>query len=67
MCGRLDDKAWDKVWDNGHPKNVRYGMQTIDVAPAHAVIADIVSPSDRPTNNALVVGNRYKEDSGCEN
>jgi len=45
---------WDKVWDNGHPKNVRHGMQTIDVAPAHAVIADIISPSDRSTNNALV-------------
>ena len=29
-------------------------MQTIDVAPAHGVIADLVSPSDRPTNNALV-------------
>ncbi|ACA85709.1 multicopper oxidase domain-containing protein [Shewanella woodyi] len=45
---------WDKVWDNGHPKNIRHGIQTIDVAPAHAIIADIVSPSDRPTNNALV-------------
>ncbi|PCH97974.1 MAG: nitrite reductase [Gammaproteobacteria bacterium] len=45
---------WDRVWDNGHPKNVRYGMQTVDVAPAHAVIVDIISPSDRSTNNALV-------------
>ena len=45
---------WDKVWDNGHPKNLRHGLQTIDVAPAHGVIADIVSPSDRDTNNALV-------------
>ena len=45
---------WDKVWDNGNPKNIRHGMQTIDVAPAHGVIADLVSPSDRPTNNALV-------------
>ena len=45
---------WDKVWDNGHPKNLRHGIQTIDVAPAHGVIADLVSPDDRPTNNALV-------------
>ena len=45
---------WDKVWDNGNPKNIRHGIQTIDVAPAHGVIADIVSPADRPTNNALV-------------
>lgn len=45
---------WDRVWDNGNPKNVLYGMQTMSVAPAHGVVLDIVTPSDRPTNNALV-------------
>ncbi|PHZ84700.1 multicopper oxidase domain-containing protein [Paremcibacter congregatus] len=45
---------WDRVWDNGNPKNVSYGMQTYDVAPAHAVTLDLISPGDRPTNNALV-------------
>ncbi|NMH66649.1 multicopper oxidase domain-containing protein [Shewanella salipaludis] len=45
---------WDKVWDNGNPKNVRYGMQTINVAPAHGVIADLISPEGRSSNNALV-------------
>lgn len=45
---------WDRVWDNGNPKNVLYGMQTMQVPPAHGVVLDIVSPSDRPTNNALV-------------
>lgn len=45
---------WDKVWDNGNPKNIRYGMQTVEVPPAHAVTVDIVPPADRPTNNAIV-------------
>lgn len=45
---------WDKVWDNGNPKNVRYGMQTVDVPPAHGMIFDIVSPKGKATNNALV-------------
>lgn len=45
---------WDRVWDNGNPKNVMYGIQTYSVAPAHAVTFDIVSPKDRATNNALV-------------
>jgi nitrite reductase (NO-forming) len=45
---------WDRVWDNGNPKNVLWGMQTMQVPPAHGVILDIISPKDRPTNNALV-------------
>jgi len=45
---------WDRVWDNGNPKNVRYGLQTVEVPPAHGMVFDIVPPADRPTNNALV-------------
>lgn len=45
---------WDRVWDNGNPKNVLWGMQTMQVPPAHGVVLDIISPKDRPTNNALV-------------
>lgn len=45
---------WDRVWDNGNPKNVKYGLQTVEVAPAHGMVFDLVPPSDRPTNNALV-------------
>ena len=45
---------WDRVWDNGHPKNVRYGMQTVEIGPAHGMILDMVPPDDRPTNNAIV-------------
>jgi nitrite reductase (NO-forming) len=45
---------WDRVWDNGHPKNVSYGLQTVDVAPAHGVVLDLVPPGDRATNNAIV-------------
>lgn len=45
---------WDRVWDNGHPLNVSYGMQTVEIGPAHGMILDMVPPSDRPTNNAIV-------------
>ncbi len=45
---------WDRVWDNGHPKNIRYGMQTVEIGPAHGMILDIVPPEGRATNNAIV-------------
>lgn len=45
---------WERVWDNGNPKNVSWGLQTAEVAPAHGMIFDIVSPKDRATNNAIV-------------
>jgi len=45
---------WDRVWDNGNPKNVSYGLQTVEVPPAHGMIFDIVPPADRATNNAIV-------------
>ena len=45
---------WDRVFINGNPKNVLYGVQTYNVAVAEADAFDIVSPADRPTNNAIV-------------
>lgn len=45
---------WDRVWDNGNPKNLRYSLQTAEVPPAHAMTFDIVPPADRATNNAIV-------------
>ena len=45
---------WDRVWDNGNPKNISYGMQTVEIGPAHGMILDMVPPADRPTNNAIV-------------
>lgn len=45
---------WDRVWDNGHPKNVSYGMQTVDIAPAHAMVVDMIPPAGRDSNNAIV-------------
>lgn len=45
---------WERVWDNGNPKNVRYSLQTVEVPPAHGMTFDIVPPADRPTNNAIV-------------
>jgi len=45
---------WDRVYENGNPKNTRYGMQTVDIAPAYALTVDLISPKDRPTNNAIV-------------
>ncbi len=45
---------WERVWDNGNPKNVLHSMQTVEVPPAHAMTFDIVPPADRPTNNVIV-------------
>lgn len=45
---------WERVYQNGNPKNVLYGMATYNVAVSEASTFDIVSPSDRPTNNAIV-------------
>lgn len=45
---------WDRVYENGNPKNTRYGMQTVNIAPAYALTVDLISPKDRPTNNAIV-------------
>jgi nitrite reductase (NO-forming) len=45
---------WEQVWDNGNPRNIAHGIQTVEVAPAHGIVADIVSPADWETNNALV-------------
>lgn len=45
---------WDRVYDNGNPQNVSYGMQTFNIPPAHAVTVDLISPKDRATNNAIV-------------
>jgi nitrite reductase (NO-forming) len=45
---------WDRVYVNGNPNNVIYGVQTYNVAVAEADAFDIVSPADRATNNAIV-------------
>lgn len=45
---------WEQVWDNGNPKNLSWGLQTVEVPPAHGVTLDIISPKDRDSNNALV-------------
>jgi nitrite reductase (NO-forming) len=45
---------WDRVYINGNPKNTLYGIQTYNVAVAEGDTFDLVSPSDRPTNNAIV-------------
>lgn len=45
---------WDRVWENGNPKNVLHGMQTVNIPAAHGLAVDLVSPADRATNNAIV-------------
>jgi len=45
---------WDRVYINGSPRNVLYDIQTYNVAVAEADTFDLVSPADRPTNNAIV-------------
>ena len=45
---------WDRVYLNGNPKNTLYDMATYGVAVSEALSVDIVSPADKPTNNAIV-------------
>lgn len=45
---------WDKVYVNGNPENVLEDMATYNVAVSEAGAFDIVSPADKPTNNAIV-------------
>jgi len=45
---------WDRVYLNGSPKNIIYDMATYGVAVSEGLSADIVSPADKPTNNAIV-------------
>ena len=46
--------VWDRVNPPGDPKNVPYGTATYRMGVSEAVSPDIVSPQDRPTNNAIV-------------
>ena len=45
---------WERVYPNGNPKNVLYGLATYSVGVSEATVFDLVSPKDKPTNNALV-------------
>jgi len=45
---------WERVYLNGNPKNVIYGMATYNVAVSEALTFDIRPPADRTSNNALV-------------
>ena len=45
---------WDRVYINGNPKNMLTDIATYNVAVSEASIFDIVSPADKPTNNAIV-------------
>jgi len=45
---------WDRVWDNGNPKNISHGLQTVEIAPAHGMILDLIPPEGRASNNAIV-------------
>lgn len=46
--------VWARVYPNGNPKNVIYGMQTYNVAVSEADTFDIYSPADRTTHHAYV-------------
>lgn len=45
---------WDRVYDQGNPKNVLNGVQTFLIPPASGAIFDLIPPADRATNNAIV-------------
>lgn len=45
---------WERVYDNGNPKNIAWGVQTVEVPPAHGIVVDMIPPAGRASNNALV-------------
>ncbi|WP_417567536.1 multicopper oxidase domain-containing protein [Marinobacter sp.] len=45
---------WERVYNSGHPFNLEKGIQTYLVPAASGATLDLVSPSDRDTNNAIV-------------
>ena len=45
---------WERVYDNGNPKNIAWGIQTVEVPPAHGIVVDMIPPAGRASNNALV-------------
>lgn len=45
---------WDRVYINGNPDNTLKDIATYNVAVSEASTFDIVSPADKPTNNAIV-------------
>lgn len=45
---------WDRVYDQGNPRNVTHGAQTFSIPPASAATFDLVTPAGRASNNAIV-------------
>lgn len=45
---------WERVYANGNPRNVVYGMATYQLGVSEAATFDIVSPADRASNYAIV-------------
>jgi len=45
---------WDRIYVNGNPRNILYGVQTYGVPVGGASTFDLVSPANRDTNNALL-------------
>ncbi len=45
---------WDRVYDHGNPLNVSHGVQTFMIPPASAAVFDIIPPTGRASNNAIV-------------
>jgi len=48
---------WDRVYINGNPANVRYGMQTLQIGVAEAAALDIVTPAGHASNMLLIDAN----------
>lgn len=46
---------WDRVYLNGNPKNVQYGMQTVAVPVASAMTFDIVMPMNDKKVTAVAI------------
>ncbi len=46
---------WDRVYVNGNPKNVMYGLQTYNVAVAEAVTVDLITPAEKEVAGIAIV------------
>jgi nitrite reductase (NO-forming) len=46
---------WDRVYVNGNPKNVMYGLQTYNVAVAEAVTVDLITPKEKEVAGIAIV------------
>jgi len=56
---------WERIYVNGNPDNVLYGVQSYGIPAGGGSTFDIVSPAGRDTNNALMDHNMIAAQRGA--